>query len=82
MTISIKILYFGRLADVVGLRQAELDLADGDALLETVRQQIVSTHPALDDPTIRIAVNHTLANDNLTINDGDELAFFPPVSGG
>lgn len=79
---TIKILYFGRLAETVGVRQAELDLTGGDALLETVRQQLISRHPALDDPTIRIAVNQTLANENLTINDGDELAFFPPVSGG
>lgn len=79
---TIKILYFGRLAEAVGVRQAELDLAVSDVLLETVRQQLVSSHPALDDPTIRIAVNQTLANENLTINDGDELAFFPPVSGG
>ncbi|HAY46885.1 MAG TPA: molybdopterin converting factor subunit 1 [Gammaproteobacteria bacterium] len=79
---TIKILYFGRLAETVGVRQAELDLTGGDALLETVRQQLISSHPALDDPTIRIAVNQTLANENLTINDGDELAFFPPVSGG
>jgi sulfur-carrier protein len=79
---TIRILYFGRLAEAVGVRQAELELAEGDTLLETVRQQLVSSHPALDDPTIRVAVNQTLANENLTINDGDELAFFPPVSGG
>ena len=77
---TIKILYFGRLAEAVGVRQAELDLAGGDTLLATVRQQLVSSHPALDDPTIRIAVNQTLAKENL--KDGDELAFFPPVSGG
>lgn len=82
MTINIKILYFGRLAETVGVRQAELKLAADDALLDTVRQQLVTEHPALGDPTIRIAVNQTLANENLTINNGDELAFFPPVSGG
>lgn len=79
---SIKILYFGRLAEAVGVRHAELALADGDTMLESVRQQLISKHPALADPTIRMAVNHTLVNENLSINDGDELAFFPPVSGG
>jgi molybdopterin synthase sulfur carrier subunit len=82
MTINIKILYFGRIAEAVGVRQTELKLTADDTLLETVRQQLITEHPELDDPTIRIAVNQTLANKNLTINNGDELAFFPPVSGG
>ena len=32
--------------------------------------------------TIRAAINHELVDDMMAIKDGDEVAFFPPVTGG
>ncbi len=31
---------------------------------------------------VRCAVNQTMADENTPLADGDELAFFPPVTGG
>jgi molybdopterin synthase sulfur carrier subunit len=31
---------------------------------------------------VRGAINHELVDDNAPITDGDEVAFFPPVTGG
>jgi molybdopterin synthase sulfur carrier subunit len=31
---------------------------------------------------VRAAINHELVHDNATIANGDEVAFFPPVTGG
>ena len=37
---------------------------------------------ALNNPCIQIAVNQYLKHDDCSIADGDEIAFFPPVTGG
>jgi molybdopterin synthase sulfur carrier subunit len=34
------------------------------------------------DERVMMAVNQELAEPNTPLNDGDELAFFPPVTGG
>jgi molybdopterin synthase sulfur carrier subunit len=31
---------------------------------------------------VRAAINHELVHDNAPITNGDEVAFFPPVTGG
>lgn len=79
---SVKILFFGRLAESVGIRQAKISIEGNDTAIASIQQQLVNEHPSLDDPSIRVALNHTLVNGEVTVNDGDELAFFPPVSGG
>lgn len=37
---------------------------------------------ALDDPSLLVAVNQELADDRSPVTPGDEVAFFPPVTGG
>lgn len=37
---------------------------------------------ALDSDNILMAVNQTLCEESQAIQDGDEIAFFPPVTGG
>ena len=32
--------------------------------------------------TIRAAINHALVDNDAAVKDGDEVAFFPPVTGG
>jgi molybdopterin synthase sulfur carrier subunit len=36
----------------------------------------------LSKPTVLMAINETMGSNESTINDGDEIAFFPPVTGG
>ena len=79
---SVKILFFGRLAESVGIRQTEISIEGSDTSITAIQQQLINEHPSLDDPSIRVALNQRLVNGDLKVSDGDELAFFPPVSGG
>jgi molybdopterin synthase sulfur carrier subunit len=35
-----------------------------------------------DKQTVRAAINHALVDNDTRIKSGDEVAFFPPVTGG
>ena len=36
----------------------------------------------LDDVSLRVAINKNYANEDTELQDGDEVAFIPPVQGG
>ena len=78
---SVKVLFFGATADIVGSREKEIDLdqalSTGD-ILEIVRTQ----HPALSTRKLLISLNQEFATGAETVSDGDEIAVFTPVSGG
>ncbi|MCB2077045.1 MAG: MoaD/ThiS family protein [Novosphingobium sp.] len=79
---ALKLVFLGRLEDAAGAPEREIahvaSLADVMAGLEP---HLVS---ALKDEKIRLAVNGGIIVDRsaLVLEDGDELAFLPPVSGG
>lgn len=50
-------------------------------LKEWIRSQ-VDAPQVLDQPRLLCAVNHDMVQGDVTINPGDEVAFFPPVTGG
>ena len=43
---------------------------------------LVDEHPELGAVTVRIAVNERYVERSHRLAEGDEVAFFPPVSGG
>ena len=79
----INVLFFARLKDQIG--QAELQLADdmaGKTLAELQQELIVQGMTALQDDSIRIALNQNFCNSDAIVKAGDEVAFMPPVTGG
>jgi molybdopterin converting factor subunit 1 len=74
---------FARLRDLAGSGELVRDLA-GPATVNTVWQGLVDEMPALRDyeRTMSVAVNADYSKMSAPVNDGDEVAFLPPVSGG
>lgn len=82
-----ELLFLGRLEDVAGAAVMHVPLASATPLKMLIGQLPSQLAAALGEPKIRLAVNGELVGaareaGALTIADGDELAFLPPVSGG
>ncbi|GAA3531495.1 molybdopterin synthase sulfur carrier subunit [Zobellella aerophila] len=81
---SIKVLFFAQVRELVG--QDELALSAEYADVEAVRQALVTRGDkwalALSSGKLLAAVNHTIVPLDTPIKAGDEVAFFPPVTGG
>lgn len=80
---KITVLFFATLKDRAGTRQTELNLPDTvtiAGLKDILSNQFPNLAPAL--PSCIASRNHEFANNEEALADGDEVAFFPPVSGG
>ena len=75
---SITVRFFASLRDRVGLESIEIDVDDLDNV-QDVWQALVKQEP---DARVLAAVNARHAALDAKIRDGDEIAFFPPVTGG
>ncbi len=76
---SIKVRYFASLKEKVGRTDDELQVI-GPLSARKIWQQL---NPDLPMPeTLLAAVNMQYVNPDAEVSDGDELGFFPPVTGG
>ncbi len=82
-----KVLYFAWLRDRVGLAEEDVDppaeVATVGELIAWLAQRSPGHGEAFADPAIvRCAVNQEYAKANESFARDDEIAFFPPVTGG
>ncbi len=80
---SIRILFFASMADVSGAREVNISAAEF-ADVGSVFNKFAKDFPALERyrASVLFAVNSEFARPESPVHDGDEIAFFPPVSGG
>ena len=81
----IRVLFFASLRDRLGV--AKLDVADVPADVAALRQQLAAKGEAWElmfdsDRPVLAAVNQAMASNDTPLSDGDEVGFFPPVTGG
>ena len=74
---------FARLRDVAGAGELRRELPGGSSA-RSAWDSLVGEFPDFDDYTraVSCAVNEEYARMTTPLNDGDEVAFLPPVSGG
>ena len=78
-----RLMFLGRLEDVAGVPDLIVPLQEPTPLADVLIMLPSALGEALRGPRVRLAVNGVLAlPEGLIVNDGDELAFLPPVSGG
>jgi molybdopterin synthase sulfur carrier subunit len=75
-----KVLFFAHLRDAVGEEFLTVD-ASGKTVAE-LKVELAAQYRLPKMDTVMTAVNEEFATNDEVINDGDEIAFIPPVSGG
>lgn len=80
---NLNIRLFATLKDSAGASQVSVDVGESATvsdLLDSISRQYPAIEPYLQ--SILISVNQEYAERNQPIRSGDEIALFPPVSGG
>ena len=78
---KIKIKAFGITKDILGAR--EIVVETSGQTVAALRQALNAKYPALRSlKSLFIAVNNNYAEEQINLNETDEVALIPPVSGG
>jgi molybdopterin synthase catalytic subunit len=80
---NLEIRLFATLRDLAGSDRITVSI-DEPATIQELLQTVEENYPSLVEslPTVLVARNKAYASPEALVNEGDELAFFPPVSGG
>ena len=83
----IDILYFARIKEMLGVGREQIkltkEIGDIASLIDYLcHARDARWTSALQQENLLMAVNQTLVKADHRLREGDEVAFFPPVSGG
>jgi molybdopterin synthase sulfur carrier subunit len=85
--VVVDLVYLARLREAFGRAGERLELPHGVRTVGELRTLLAARGPAWSAElapgrAVRVAVNHSLAESSDPLAAGDEVAFFPPVTGG
>ena len=84
---KVKLLFFAALREQLGTQAEEIELPAGVSTVAGLRSHLMQRGGAwqsvfADKRLVRVAVNQDMASPVSGLKPGDEVAFFPPVTGG
>ena len=78
--------YFASLRESLGIGDEQVELPDGvrdlAGLTRWLQERGEAWTSALADKRLHVAINQEIVKADAIITDGDEIAWFPPVTGG
>lgn len=81
----VRVVFFGRIADVVG-REKTVALNPAGETVRMLAERLAGEEPALrstlSSMRVKFAVNDAIVPEDRIVADGDEIAVLPPFSGG
>jgi sulfur-carrier protein len=82
---KIKVLFFANIKEILGQSELEIELKSGtkvEQLTELLAEKGPNWARLFNNESIKVAVNHELVNPDQILKAADEVAYFPPVTGG
>lgn len=79
----IRVLFFAKLKEQLGTSEVELAMKSGS--LSDVKNLLIDSNPSWSEyftDNLLCAINQGMAKMESSVSSGDEVAFFPPVTGG
>ena len=78
---SITVKYFASLREILGRSEERLEIGKGKITVAELWAKMAGKQKSLPD-NVLAAINMEYVKQDATVKDGDEVAFFPPVTGG
>lgn len=82
---QVKIRFFASFREKTGLEEMTLDVGDKTTvaqIIDELTESLGGLKELFKGGSAIVAVNHEVVKPESTVQDGDEIAIFPPVSGG
>ena len=79
---KVNVLLFGRLTQVAGGKELAVRLEKDSCSVKEMTDSLFRVHPMLREETFRVVVNRSISHDDDMIEESDEVALLPPISGG
>ncbi|MCZ4338359.1 molybdopterin synthase sulfur carrier subunit [Shewanella colwelliana] len=82
----INVLFFAQVRELLGESTIAIEASEATSTAEGLRAQLAAKDEkwgkVLAADKLLVAVNQTISSWDTPVEDGDEVAFFPPVTGG
>ena len=80
---NIKVLFFASCRDLIGTGEREMTLPASATVTDLISKLALEQARFIDmAPSLMVSINQAYVERDAELQDGDEVAFIPPVSGG